>query len=287
MDGAPATMPSSPSRMAIVSAPRVVEVRTPSTTEYPEVVMFVGAQSGRVSSSSCSATSRRAIFVSGKTMRHISPSRSRVKSGMSGARKHVLSAISSTLLVAGCAHGAATSPADRAAPPDSATGVPLTQVDPPPSVPPSVTLNGIEGVLIYKDWVSAGKSDRFRAADTISWPQTAAPSRADIVIRLSTQSRPFQARVLVFTERLPDSGVPDSAPDAVECSGESGAVSSRSGKQCHVELESGGSYRLLFHGFPTSARAIIANISWYVPTASRAGVQGAAPLDTIAIGWKF
>jgi hypothetical protein len=178
---------------------------------------------------------------------------------------------------------------ERSAPHDSLnhpTSTPLTIVDKPPENVPNITLNGVEGVVIYTDWTSNGRSAHVRPGSIVSWSTTVSPSN-NLMIDVGTKSRPIKTSVRVFGQPVPLSGTPDSTPDVYEC-GEASTPPSTpaAGPSCRVTPNK-ASLEVSFTGYPRKIFAIIANLSWYVPMSERQGIQNASPLDTVAVGWRL
>lgn len=166
----------------------------------------------------------------------------------------------------------------------------MFRVDPPPTSPPTITLNGQAGVLIYQDWLISDKVTAIRPGTELVWPTTIT-SNGTAEILAPTASEPLAPKVEVrlFSQPIPATGIPDENPAVVKCrSDQTDAPPAQNlyTVACtHRKAPDGMHWNIT--RIPATTTALIFNVSWYIPERTRMTVPKAGPVDTVAVGWKI
>lgn len=144
----------------------------------------------------------------------------------------------------------------------------------PPDTVPTITLDGVQGVVIYGDWTSGRSYEHVEPVAPIAWPATDLAASA---IEIATGSDPLAVQLRYFTGDLPPDGIPEAEPMIEECR----AGASDAG--CLLESHPGVIY-VRFRA-PVDTDQVVLNVRWFVPVELRSDSAAAAPVNAIAVGW--
>ena len=191
--------------------------------------------------------------------------------------RSVVSALLICLAVSTTATSCSRNERSEGEPPNATPSAqPLVKAEFPPIDVPRIRVESTDAVIVYKAWTANGRFTQGEPPDAINWPRVDMSKPFTVVVDSSITPTSVAAR---YFTTVPSSESPDNASIEFSCEGK------RSAARALCTPKPSDSRQEFVIELPQSAKALILNIDWYVPSQLRTSLPEAPSTNSVAAGW--